>query len=426
MAPGQQEILTESDVVLRRLTIDDAPAMFALIDSNREHLSQHNDDTADKYPTLQALEESITTPENPDRQRYGIWAGDTMVGSINITPADETAAEIGYWLASEHTGNGYATLAVRALATYGLETLGFKSIVANAHSNNIESHNVLLRSGFTYDMPNFSLLEILDQDVDLPLPDNKTHFKFIPELKARVNVPQDVIDSDIAKGKFNLAAHMDFSAEQAIDHLAATPQAELVWKVYQTSHGEQTELASVQSYVNKLLKKMDLSDADEQRVIIEEKPETLGEEEFIRVWAVRSALTLLAWQCLDAATFPEELKSKFSTDEEHLGGKGFDEAVFGVLRWAEHNPDKNLPIEIAPKIEKQIKRVYQKGEELIQFYNTKRPLLDVYRVPQSRPNEWAIPDEEISRLNVVAGLISFLAGDEAGNRFLSEAGYREL
>lgn len=52
MAPGQQEILTESDVVLRRLTIDDAPAMFALIDSNREHLSQHNDDTADKLSLI--------------------------------------------------------------------------------------------------------------------------------------------------------------------------------------------------------------------------------------------------------------------------------------------------------------------------------------------------------------------------------------
>lgn len=60
---------------------------FLLLYRNREHLSQHHDTTAEKYPTEEAVLNSIVTLPNPNKLRYGIWASEsTFVGSINFTP----------------------------------------------------------------------------------------------------------------------------------------------------------------------------------------------------------------------------------------------------------------------------------------------------------------------------------------------------
>jgi RimJ/RimL family protein N-acetyltransferase/mannose-6-phosphate isomerase-like protein (cupin superfamily) len=117
---------TEQDpVVPRQLTVEDAPAYFAAVDANRDHLSQFGDETAAKYPDIQSVVNSIATPSNPDKIRMGIWDGDTFVGSANLTPdEDGHATEIGYWLDARHQGHGYATVAARALAIYGQKQFG--------------------------------------------------------------------------------------------------------------------------------------------------------------------------------------------------------------------------------------------------------------------------------------------------------------
>ena len=75
----------EAGLVLRTYTPEDAETVFALIDRNRQHLSQHGDETAKKYPDLASFLQSITHPANPNKIRLGIWKGETPVGSINLT-----------------------------------------------------------------------------------------------------------------------------------------------------------------------------------------------------------------------------------------------------------------------------------------------------------------------------------------------------
>src|SRR3990167_6087043 len=113
--PAPIEIEAQDGLVLRQLISKDAQNYFDLIEYDRTHLSRHDEDTAIKYPTLESVQESIDNPKNPDRLRFGIWDGETMVGSINLTLDIQHSAEIGYWVGKEYIGHSYATKAIRAL-----------------------------------------------------------------------------------------------------------------------------------------------------------------------------------------------------------------------------------------------------------------------------------------------------------------------
>src|SRR5690606_9082612 len=94
-------------------------AYFASVDASRAHLSQFGDNTAAKYPTLESVRNSIVRPDNPYKISFGIWSDCVFAGSAKLTVAEKgRVGEVGYWLDQRRTGNGYATLATRALARY--------------------------------------------------------------------------------------------------------------------------------------------------------------------------------------------------------------------------------------------------------------------------------------------------------------------
>lgn len=131
-------------LTLIQLRTKDAEPLFELIDRNREHLSQHLDDTSEKYPTYDSVLESIVSPKDTKALRFGIWAGDTLAGFVKF----KRRSELGYWIGREFQGQGYITRAASALCDYGFKTLKLNSIVAFSHKDNVQSHNVLKRIGF--------------------------------------------------------------------------------------------------------------------------------------------------------------------------------------------------------------------------------------------------------------------------------------
>lgn len=154
---NQLIIPTEREgITLRQLTIEDAPAYFEAVDANREHLSQFGDETSANYPTLASVEASIEHPRNPDKIRMGIWDGDQFVGTANLTPAiDGDSTELGYWTDGRQLRKGYATLAAKALATYGFERFGRVFAVVSTEQDeegkeytNSKSVGVLEKAGF--------------------------------------------------------------------------------------------------------------------------------------------------------------------------------------------------------------------------------------------------------------------------------------
>jgi [ribosomal protein S5]-alanine N-acetyltransferase len=57
--------------------------------------------------------------------------------------------ELGYCIAKEYWGQGYATEAARALKKYGLHSLGFSELISIVHKNNIASQRVSSKIGMT-------------------------------------------------------------------------------------------------------------------------------------------------------------------------------------------------------------------------------------------------------------------------------------
>ncbi|WP_330334078.1 GNAT family N-acetyltransferase [Streptomyces sp. NBC_00536] len=75
----------------------------------------------------------------------------TAVGGIGFhaAPDGDGNAEIGYDLVPSARGNGYATEAVRALAAWALAQPGLTTLHATVDDDNLASHAVVGRAGFT-------------------------------------------------------------------------------------------------------------------------------------------------------------------------------------------------------------------------------------------------------------------------------------
>jgi RimJ/RimL family protein N-acetyltransferase len=151
--PRSVEIISpEGRIRLARLTLDHVAELFALIDRNREWLSQFGEPTSANYPTEASLAESISSPDNPDKLRYVIRRRQgEVIGTINLRPDPDNllSGEVGYYLGYEATGQGFATEAVRTLTRHAHTRLAFPRLWARVHPDNVASAAVLIRAGYT-------------------------------------------------------------------------------------------------------------------------------------------------------------------------------------------------------------------------------------------------------------------------------------
>lgn len=135
-------------LTMKQLVPTDAKFYFALVHEDRAHLSQHDDRTAKRYPTLASVRDSIINPRNPKKLRFGIWGRRTFVGMVGLTPRGHGVCETGGWTGKRFCRRGYATVTRRALARYALNHLGYQRVIAKTHPNNIASQRMLKRAGF--------------------------------------------------------------------------------------------------------------------------------------------------------------------------------------------------------------------------------------------------------------------------------------
>ena len=95
-----------------------------------------------------------------DRHGFGMWAVEApgvapFIGSVGIIHLSfeahfTPAVEVGWRLAPEHWGKGYATEAAAAALAFGFETVGLDEIVAFTVPANWPSRRVMERVGMTY------------------------------------------------------------------------------------------------------------------------------------------------------------------------------------------------------------------------------------------------------------------------------------
>lgn len=142
---------SETDSVeLKQFVPEDAEEMFRLIDFDRQHLSQFEDDTAIKYQTVEDARDSIIYPKSPCKFRFGVWDKDAMVGSINLTMLSIDHAESGSWIGKAHLGNNYAFRARQLLTEFGFNQLHINKIVSKIAVGNIASRKSVEKSGYSH------------------------------------------------------------------------------------------------------------------------------------------------------------------------------------------------------------------------------------------------------------------------------------
>jgi len=88
---------------------------------------------------------------------YGLWpvevvGGAPFIGMVGLSDPDFAApfmpaVEIGWRLAAEHWGHGYATEAARAVLGFGFERLGLSEIVSFTTVANVRSRRVMEKLG---------------------------------------------------------------------------------------------------------------------------------------------------------------------------------------------------------------------------------------------------------------------------------------
>lgn len=91
---------------------------------------------------------------------WGLWAVEVpdvvpFIGYVGLWPADyvtgQPMVEVGWRLASQHWGRGYATEAARQALRFGFEGIGLEEIVSFTVPQNVRSWRVMERIGLVRD-----------------------------------------------------------------------------------------------------------------------------------------------------------------------------------------------------------------------------------------------------------------------------------
>ncbi|MBP6005289.1 GNAT family N-acetyltransferase [Candidatus Saccharibacteria bacterium] len=147
MTEISNSIYIDTQLQLRALNPDDSPALFALIDTNREYLARFLpwvEDTLSINDSLGFINKSFENYANNIEYNFGIFYQDRLVGMISIRTANHLGAplEIGYWIAEAYSGKGITTQATDAITKYGFDQLGLSQISIFAQIDNPASNKI--------------------------------------------------------------------------------------------------------------------------------------------------------------------------------------------------------------------------------------------------------------------------------------------
>ncbi|MBR8742615.1 GNAT family N-acetyltransferase [Nocardiopsis sp. MG754419] len=141
---------------IRPVTTDDVEELTALLVRNRDFLAPWEPLRDDDYftvPTQRALLENVLDEQEAGRRLSLAIVDDTrIVGRIDlsgITRGALQSASIGYWVAADRNGRGFAGRAVAEVAALAFGMLNLHRLQAETLPENAASQRVLERNGFT-------------------------------------------------------------------------------------------------------------------------------------------------------------------------------------------------------------------------------------------------------------------------------------
>ena len=145
-------IVVDGEILLRRPTLEDAEDLFALVDSNRQHLRRWLPwvDFVASVEDERLWVETHLAEDAPEFVLLMVYKGD-VAGAVGIRGRGSRSrrGEIGYWIAENMQGRGIVTRSCRALVDYMFERLNMNRVVIRASADNARSRGIPHRLGFT-------------------------------------------------------------------------------------------------------------------------------------------------------------------------------------------------------------------------------------------------------------------------------------
>ncbi|MFI9723198.1 GNAT family N-acetyltransferase [Streptomyces sp. NPDC052396] len=143
-------------VVLRPVTVEDAPALARAYDTNRDHLRPWEPRRPESFFTAEGQAARLTDLLELRRAgRVMPWVladqDGRIVGVVNLNNIVRGAfhsTNLGYWVAAGLAGQGLGTAAVRAACRAAHEQLLLHRVEAGTVLSNTASQRVLAKAGF--------------------------------------------------------------------------------------------------------------------------------------------------------------------------------------------------------------------------------------------------------------------------------------
>lgn len=141
---------------LRMLRPNDADALFAVLEANRDYLRQWLSwlDTTTQVEHCRTF--IMSTLEQCGKNNGYVcailWEG-ALVGTIgyNHIEWDSRSSTLGYWLSQTHQGQGIVTRCCRTLIDYAFQEFKLNKVTIMVATENHKSRSIPERLGFQYD-----------------------------------------------------------------------------------------------------------------------------------------------------------------------------------------------------------------------------------------------------------------------------------
>ncbi len=100
------------------------------------------------YPFTEKHAEKFIKRSSPDDLRFSVFYDEILVGGVGVSFEDNNELDLGYWIAKDYWGYGFATEACIGLIEYIKNETDFETITACYVKGNKASANVLKKLGF--------------------------------------------------------------------------------------------------------------------------------------------------------------------------------------------------------------------------------------------------------------------------------------
>lgn len=121
--------------------------MYTLVQNNRAHLTALGDFEEEVAAPPEKWSSDFATASGSNR-RFGICLKERLIGRMDLVAVDAPKYSVGYWLAEDAVGHGYATSALASLIALARDELGASDIFAGVTHGNGRSEALLGRLGF--------------------------------------------------------------------------------------------------------------------------------------------------------------------------------------------------------------------------------------------------------------------------------------